>query len=102
VARGALCRGDRERPVGGSTRAFGSSLEVPWRDPAEDPRYQSGTAVTGGRFIVKFAWSGTAARGVAREIGVVTALARGALVPFLPEAVASSTSPVLLVTRVRL
>jgi Ser/Thr protein kinase RdoA (MazF antagonist) len=77
----------------------GSSLAVPWRDAAEDPRYQSGTAVADGQFIVKFAWSGTAALGVAREIGVITALAPGELVPFLPEVIASSTSPVLLVTR---
>ena len=76
-----------------------SCLEVPWRDAAEDPRYQSGTAVADGQFIVKFAWSGTAALGVAREIGLVTALARGPLVPFLPEVITSSTSPVLLVTR---
>ena len=77
----------------------GCSLAVPWRDAAEDPQYRSGTAVADGQFIVKFAWSRPAALGVAREIGVVTALARGALVPFLPEVVASSTSPVLLVTR---
>jgi aminoglycoside phosphotransferase (APT) family kinase protein len=77
----------------------GSSLRVPCRDATEDPQYQSGTAVADGQFIVKFAWSRPAALAVAREIGVVTALARGALVPFLPEVIASSTSPVFLVTR---
>jgi aminoglycoside phosphotransferase len=77
----------------------GCSLAVPCRGATEDPQWQSGTAVADDQFIVKFAWSGPAALGVAREIGVVTALARGALVPFLPDVIASSTSPVLLVTR---
>jgi aminoglycoside phosphotransferase (APT) family kinase protein len=53
----------------------------------------------GDRFFVKFAWSHPAALGLAREIGVLAALARGPAVPFLPEVVASSTSPLLLITR---
>jgi hypothetical protein len=48
------------------------------------PADRSGAAVADGQYIVKFAWSDPAALSVAREIGVVTA---------------SSTSPVLLVTR---
>jgi hypothetical protein len=55
--------------------------------------------VAGERFIVKFAWSRPAALRLAHEIGVLTALAREPRVPFLPEVVASSTDPVLLITR---
>jgi aminoglycoside phosphotransferase (APT) family kinase protein len=48
---------------------------------------------------VKFAWSRPAALRLAHEIGVLTALAGEPRVPFLPEVVASSTDPVLLITR---
>lgn len=48
---------------------------------------------------MKFAWSRPAALRLAHEIGVLTALAREPRVPFLPEVVASSTDPVLLITR---
>jgi aminoglycoside phosphotransferase len=53
----------------------------------------------GERFFVKFAWSRPAALQLAHEIAVLAALARGPAVPFLPEVVASSTSPLLLITR---
>lgn len=49
--------------------------------------------------MVKFAWSRPAALRLAREIGVLAALSREPAVPFLPKVVASSTDPVLLVTR---
>jgi aminoglycoside phosphotransferase (APT) family kinase protein len=62
----------------------------------DDPLWWSSTAVVDGRFIAKFAWSEPAARRVAYEIGVLTALAGE---PFLPEVVAGSTDPVLLLTR---
>jgi aminoglycoside phosphotransferase (APT) family kinase protein len=70
-------------------------------DPAAkaDPLWWSSTTIAGDRFVVKFAWSRLAAFRLAREIGVLTALAREPRVPFLPEVVASSTDPVLLVTR---
>jgi hypothetical protein len=57
------------------------------------------TRLVDGRFVAKFAWSGQAARRVAHEIGVLTALSSGTDVPFLPEIVASSLDPVMLVTR---
>jgi hypothetical protein len=53
----------------------------------------------GDRFFVKFAWSRPAALRLAREIGVLTALAREPTVPFLPEVVASSADPLLMITR---
>jgi aminoglycoside phosphotransferase (APT) family kinase protein len=64
---------------------------------AEDPLWSSASAVVGGRFVAKFAWARPAALRVAHEIAVLEALA--AAVPFLPEVVASSTDPLLLVTR---
>jgi aminoglycoside phosphotransferase (APT) family kinase protein len=53
----------------------------------------------GDGFFVKFAWSRPAALRLAREIGVLAALAREPQVPFLPEVVASSTDPLLMITR---
>src|SRR5262249_34382433 len=53
----------------------------------------------GEQFIAKFAWSRPAALRLANEIGVLTALAREPKVPYLPEVVASSTDPLLLITR---
>jgi aminoglycoside phosphotransferase (APT) family kinase protein len=65
----------------------------------EDPLWWSASAVVGERFVVKFAWSRPAALRLAHEVAILGALARGPVVPFLPEIVASSTDPVLLVTR---
>jgi hypothetical protein len=48
---------------------------------------------------LKFAWSRPAALQLAHEISVLAALAREPAVPFLPEVVASSTDPLLLITR---
>jgi hypothetical protein len=64
-----------------------------------DPLWWSSSAVLGGRFIAKFAWSRPAAIRLAHEIGTLTALTREPKVPFLPEVVANSTDPLLLVTR---
>jgi hypothetical protein len=44
-------------------------------------------------------WSRPAALQLAHEIAVLAALAREPAVPFLPEVVASSTRPLLLITR---
>jgi aminoglycoside phosphotransferase (APT) family kinase protein len=79
----------------------GYSFTVPEPDPVTqvDPQYWSSTAVLGGRFIAKFAWSRPAAIQLAHEIGALTALTREPKVPFLPEVVASSTDPLLLVNR---
>lgn len=64
-----------------------------------DPQWWAASAAVGERFVAKFAWSEPAALRVAHEVGVLTALLRERSVPFLPEVVASSTDPVLLVTR---
>jgi aminoglycoside phosphotransferase (APT) family kinase protein len=77
----------------------GYSITVPDQTAKEDPQWQSATVVAGGRFVVKFAWSRPAAVRLAREIGILTSLADEPAVPFLPEVVASSTDPLLLVTR---
>ncbi len=84
-----------------ATELSGCPVTVPVPDPAAkgDPLWWSSSAVVGERFIAKFAWSRPAALRLAREIGVLTALAREPRVPFLPEVVASSTDPLLLVTR---
>jgi aminoglycoside phosphotransferase (APT) family kinase protein len=79
----------------------GYPVTVPVPDPAAkaDPLYWSSSAAVGEGYIAKFAWSRPAALRLAREIGVLTALGREPLVPFLPEVVASSTDPLLLITR---
>jgi hypothetical protein len=58
-----------------------------------------GRVPVGDRFFVKFAWSHPAALRLAREIGVLAALAREPKAPFLPEVVASSADPLLMITR---
>jgi aminoglycoside phosphotransferase (APT) family kinase protein len=65
----------------------------------EDPTWWSASAVVGGRFVVKFAWSEPAALRLAHEIAMLAALGRDPAVSYLPEVVARSTDPVLLVTR---
>src|SRR5215472_13783635 len=79
----------------------GYPITVPVSDPAakRDPVWWSSSAGIGQGFVAKFAWSRPAALRVAREIGILTALAREPKVPFLPEVVASSTNPLLLITR---
>ncbi|MEV0717461.1 aminoglycoside phosphotransferase family protein [Asanoa sp. NPDC050611] len=73
----------------------GGAIELRARRVESDPVWWSSTAVVDGRFVAKFAWSRPAAARVAREIGVLAALSG----PYLPEVVASSLDPVLLVTR---
>ena len=65
----------------------------------DDPLWWSGSAVVGERFVAKFAWSRPAALRLAYEIAVLEALTRKPAIPFLPDVVASSTDPLLLVTR---
>jgi aminoglycoside phosphotransferase (APT) family kinase protein len=77
----------------------GYQVTVPGPAGKQDPVWHSGSVPVGERFIVKFAWSRPAALRLAREIGVLTVLAREPKVPFLPEVVASSTDPLLLITR---
>jgi aminoglycoside phosphotransferase (APT) family kinase protein len=65
-----------------------------------DPTWHSGTAVIGGAFVAKFAWSQVAAGRIHREGQVLLALGSAAPQLQLPEVVAISTDPVLIVTRV--
>jgi aminoglycoside phosphotransferase (APT) family kinase protein len=77
----------------------GYPVAVPGPAGKQDPVWHSGSIPVGDEFFVKFAWSRPAALRLAGEIGVLTALAREPKVPFLPEVVASSTDPLLLITR---
>jgi Phosphotransferase enzyme family len=76
-------------------------VSVPVPDPAakRDPVWWSSSGAIGDRFIAKFAWSQPAALRLEREIGILTALGREPKVPFLPEVIASSTAPLLLITK---
>jgi aminoglycoside phosphotransferase (APT) family kinase protein len=77
----------------------GYPVTVPGPAGKQDPQWHSGSEPLGDRFFVKFAWSRPAALQLAHEISVLAALAREHTVPFLPEVVASSTDPLLLITR---
>src|SRR2546429_9972025 len=77
----------------------GYPVTVPGSAGKQDPLWHSGCVPVGDRFFVKFAWSRPAALQLAHEIGVLAALTREPAVPFLPEDVASSTHPPLLITR---
>jgi aminoglycoside phosphotransferase (APT) family kinase protein len=65
-----------------------------------DPTWHSGSAVIGGAFVAKFAWSRVAAGRTHREGQMLLALRSAAPHLQLPEVVAVSTDPVLIVTRV--
>jgi hypothetical protein len=79
----------------------GCPVTLPVPDPAAkaDPLWWSSSAALGDRFVAKFTWSRLAALRLANEIGVLTALAAAPTVPYLPEVVATSTDPLLLITR---
>ena len=77
----------------------GYPLTVPGPTAKDDPVWQSGATIVDERFVVKYAWSRPAALSLAREIGALTALTAEPRVPYLPEVVASSMSPLLLITR---
>jgi len=66
-------------------------------DVGADPRWWASSAFIGTEFVAKFAWSRPAAVQVRRELAALVALPP--VVPYLPEVVASSTDPLLLVTR---
>ena len=74
-------------------------VTVPGPAGKQDPQWHSGSVPAGERFFVKFAWSRPAALQLAHEIGVLAALARQPAVPFLPEVIAASTDPLLLITK---
>jgi aminoglycoside phosphotransferase (APT) family kinase protein len=77
----------------------GYPIVIPGKVGQEDPQWWSATALIGGEFVAKFAWSRPAALRVRHELGVLAALGRPPAVPYLPEVVVSSTDPLLLVTR---
>jgi hypothetical protein len=77
----------------------GYPVTVPGPAGKQDPQWHSGCVPVGEQCFVKFAWSRPAALQLAHEIGVLAALAREPAVPFLPEVVASSTDPLLLITK---
>jgi aminoglycoside phosphotransferase (APT) family kinase protein len=77
----------------------GYPVTVPGPAGKQDPLWHSGCVPVGDWFFVKFAWSRPAALRLAREIAVLAALAREPEVPFLPEVVASSADPLLMITR---
>jgi aminoglycoside phosphotransferase (APT) family kinase protein len=64
-----------------------------------DPQWSSATALTGGAFVAKFAWSEPAAERVWHEARILDVLGRSSRDLLLPEVVAASCDPVLLVTR---
>lgn len=65
----------------------------------QTPTFHGASAPLGEDFFVKFAWSRPAALRLAHQIGILRALAAGPVAAFLPEVVAASTDPLLLVTR---
>jgi len=95
----AVALAEALRMVAPELSAYQVAVRTP--DPAAqaDPLWWSFSTVVGERFVVKVAWSQPAALRLVHEIGVLAALAREPAVPFLPEVVASSTDPVLLITR---
>src|SRR5579863_10124776 len=58
-----------------------------------------GTAVVGGDYLVKFAWSEARARRLVHEAAVLTVLGSREPPLQVPEVVASSSAPAILVTR---
>jgi aminoglycoside phosphotransferase (APT) family kinase protein len=77
----------------------GLPFDIPDLSGQDDPVWQTSSAALGEDFFVKFAWSRAAARFVLHQISVLGALGCEPAVPFLPEVVASSTDPLILVTR---
>src|SRR5579875_329854 len=68
-------------------------------EPSDDPQYCTVSAVVDGRFVVKFAWSGPAALRTYRQAQTLDALRTAAPRLPLPEVVAVSRDPAMLVLR---
>jgi aminoglycoside phosphotransferase (APT) family kinase protein len=77
----------------------GLPVTVPSLSRGDDPVWHMSTAALGEDYIVKFAWSQAAARFVLHQIRVLEMLALKPAAPYLPEVVATGTSPPILVTR---
>ncbi|MER7249911.1 aminoglycoside phosphotransferase family protein [Kribbella sp. NPDC000426] len=86
---GAVAEALAEVGLGGYPVVVRESVE-------NDPTWWSASAVVGEQYVVKFAWSEPAALRLAHEIDMLARLRP--TVPYLPEVVASSTDPLLLVT----
>ncbi|MBM2616803.1 aminoglycoside phosphotransferase family protein [Actinoplanes sp. LDG1-06] len=67
--------------------------------PSDDPRWCAASAVVDDRWIVKFAWSEQAAQRIAHQAQILEVLHRVAPTLPLPEVVAQSRTPAMLVTR---
>jgi aminoglycoside phosphotransferase (APT) family kinase protein len=70
----------------------------PWLAQS-DPTWSSATALIGGEWVAKFAWSQPAAERVWHEARILEVLGRDSRDLSLPEVVAVSRDPVLFVTR---
>ncbi|GAA0906478.1 phosphotransferase family protein [Virgisporangium aurantiacum] len=68
-------------------------------EPTDDPRWCAASAVVDGRFVVKFAWAQPPTRRIWHEARVLDALRTAAPRLPLPEVVAMSRAPAMLVTR---
>jgi aminoglycoside phosphotransferase (APT) family kinase protein len=77
----------------------GRSLVLNDRVVTSNPRYFQGSAVLGGAYVVKFAWSEPAARRIAHEARLLEALANAELGLAVPVVVAARTAPAILITR---
>jgi aminoglycoside phosphotransferase (APT) family kinase protein len=64
-----------------------------------NPRYFQGSAVLGSGYVVKFAWSESAARRIAHEGQLLVALAETDLKLAVPAVVAAAATPALLITQ---
>ena len=76
------------------------SIVLHAKDGQLDPRWHSGSAVIGGAFVAKFAWSPVAARRIHREGQILLALRSAAPHLQLPEVVTATSDPALVVTRI--
>src|SRR6202035_2889718 len=64
----------------------------------DDPEYFQGSAVLGERYVVKFAWAEAPARRMVHEAGVLSVLAACDEPLPVPQLIASSSDPAMLVT----
>ncbi|GAA0519612.1 hypothetical protein Ade02nite_80770 [Paractinoplanes deccanensis] len=68
-------------------------------EPSDDPRWCAASAIVDEGFVVKFAWAEPPARRICREAEVLGALRAAVPGLPLPEVVAASRDPAMLVTR---
>lgn len=79
-------------------RLVGADVELATDVNTSNPEWASSTAIVGGSFVLKFAWSEQAATRVHREARVLEALAPFSDLP-VPQLVGSSGDPVAFLTR---